>query len=255
MPLPAYAMDAYDRIAEYWRRQERGPQGGDITLAEWRVFSQNGEDGILQELLARLGIRDGYFVEFGVETGIECNCAMLGELGWNGLFIEGSGKYAALETRWGHRPGVTVRHALVTPDNVNGLFDEAGVPDEPDILSIDIDGTDYWVFQAVTRRAKIVVVEYNSSIPVDAGTRLVQPLDAPPWDATTYFGCSLGAIEALAAEKGYRLVHTDLCGVNSFYVREDLLSWEPAPARRSANYFFSGGGHPPDPHNREFVQV
>jgi hypothetical protein len=256
MPTPAQAMDWYGRIAGYAARVGRGPRGGDLTLAEWCVFSQNGEDGVIRELLARLGVvGDGYFIEFGVEAGVECNCAMLAELGWRGLFIEGSERFAALAARWGGREGITLRRERVTPGNVNRLFDEAGAPDEPDVLSIDVDGADYWIWDAVTRRARVVVVEYNGSLPTDPRTRLAQPIGAGPWDGTAYFGCSLGALEAAAARKGYRLVHTDLCGVNAFFVRADLLTWAPTPARRAANYSFGGGGHPPDPHGRPFVEV
>ena len=251
----------YDRLARLSERyRDVGPEPGsqvdgqrerDLTLYEYSVFSQNGEDGILCELLRQMGEGDHSFVEFGTETGIEGNCVYLAAVrGWSGLFMEGGDAYEALARRWSGRDQVETRRAVITPDNINDLHD-GGVPDEPSIVSIDIDGNDYYVWQALRRRPRILITEYNASLPLSPDVRLVQPpASGIAREGTDFFGASLGAMEALAAEKGYSLVHTELAGVNAFFVRDDLigsLPMGPAVPRRAANYFLMGRSHRPDP--------
>jgi hypothetical protein len=232
---------------------------GDLTRYELRVFSQNGEDGVICELLRRTGIGTEHFVEFGAEAGAEGNCVFLAEvLAWHGLFIEASDQYEALERRWAGRPRVGVARALVTPENVEAIFREHGVPEAPDLVSIDIDGNDYWVWEAMSSRPRIVVVEYNGNLDTGPEVRLVQPYSEDSWDKTDFFGASLGALESLGRRKGYRLVHTDLAGVNAFFVREELAGELPSGdlvPRRAANYRLGGRGHRPDPQGRPYVPV
>ena len=152
-----------------------GPHHG-LGQFELRAFSQNGEDGIVAEILRRCDALDGYFVEFGAQQGVENNCAALADLlGWRGLFIEGGERdHAVLERKYRPNDRVATRWALVTPDNVETLFTDAGVPGEFDLLSIDVDGEDYWIWEAIeAHRPRVVVIEYNSGL--EPGRRLVQP--------------------------------------------------------------------------------
>ena len=127
-------------------------------------------------------------------------------------------------------------HAAVTPDNVEELFVQAGVPPEPDVLSIDVDGQDYWIWEAIEAcRPRVVVIEYNAVLP--PGRQLVQPLGfVDRWDGTDYFGASLDAVCALAERKRYRLVHTDLGAINAFFVRSDLADGTAPPEDQSRRY-------------------
>jgi hypothetical protein len=249
-------------VAELARRHGGDAPGGDfpdLTPFELKAFSQNGEDGVIAEILRRCGAPGRWFVEFGAAEGLENNCVALADLlGWHGLFIEaGEREFATLEAKYRPNPRVAAVRSLVTVENVAGLFSAAGVPEEPDVLSIDVDGSDYWIWQALDGyRPRLVVIEYNATL--DPARRLVQPSDHGPWDGTAYFGASLGALEALAGAKGYRLVHTDLTGSNAFFVREDLAAPFPVPddvPRRAANLFLRGERHPPDPHGRSFVDL
>ena len=136
-------------------------------------------------------------------------------------------------------------HAHLNSENVNDVL--APAAPEPDVLSIDIDGADYWVWEAITCIApRVVVIEYNAALP--RTSRLVQPRDRDrPWDGTDRFGASLGALESLGRRKGYVLVHTDLAGANAFFVREQYAHLFPeaeSPARRSPNYQLQGNRHP-----------
>ncbi|MEX2252921.1 MAG: hypothetical protein WD649_02105 [Thermoleophilaceae bacterium] len=241
----------YLALAELSRRHagEPGPaaDGGVLTPSELRAFSQNGEDGVIAELVRRVGAPGRWFVEFGIEGGGEGNCVLLADvLGWSGLFIEpDEGGFTALERKYRPNRHVTTQQAAVTPENVEELFERSGVPAEPDVLSIDVDGDDYWIWSAIERhRPRIVVVEYNSAL--DPQRRLVQRRAQSPGaaDGSDAFGASLGALWALAAEKGYRLAHTELSGVNAFFVRQDVahgLPPEDAVPQRPPNFDLAGG--------------
>ena len=221
-----------------------------LGASELRVFSQNGEDGVLAEIFRRIGAPARFFVEFGVESGREGNCVYLADVaGWDGLFIEANPpKFRQLEQKYAACDGVCTSEAMVTPANVEELFHRGGVPAEPDIVSIDIDGGDYWVWEAIVNyRPRVVVAEYNSAI--DARRRLVQPRERAGWDGTDFFGASVAALRALGESKGYRLVYTELAGVNTFFVREDLAdgrfpSADRVQLRAVPNYFLRGDHHP-----------
>ena len=236
---------------------------GPLAPFELRVFSQNGEDGVLAEIFRRIGVgAERFFVEFGVESGREGNCVYLADVaGWRGLFMDGDERFfTALQHKYRATERVCTTLAMVAPENVQELFDAAGVPSEPDVLSIDVDGADYWIWEAVEAcRPRVVVVEYNSAL--DPSRRLVQPVDHEGgWDYTDYFGASLGAMRTLGERKGYRLAHTELSGVNAFFVREDLAEAclpdaEDIPLRGTPNYFQRGISHPPDPAGRRYLDL
>lgn len=204
---------------------------------------------MLQAILTRLTPGPEWFVEFGVGSGDEGNCVLLADrMGWAGLFIESDAHaFAQLQDKYRDRPDVRTVQANVTADNVEELLRQAGVPPELGVLSIDIDGNDYWVWEAIRGfRPRVTVIEYNANLPLAA--RLVMPRnDAHRWDETDYFGASLGAYRQLGAEKGYVLVHTDSTGVNAFFVLRSLCRELPpgeAVALHSANYGGIGRGLP-----------
>jgi hypothetical protein len=245
-----------DRYASHGAHAGR-PAATDLAPHEMRVFSQNGEDGVIEEILRRIGTRDGTFVEFGVGTGVEGNCVFLAAvLGWRGLFMEADpDQFALLDARYEGHPAVRTVRAQVGPENVNALLADHALSPEPDVLSIDVDGIDYWIWRALRTRPRVVVIEYNAHLGPD--DELVQPLDPRvPWDGSDFFGASLAALRRLGARKGYRLVHTDLAGVNAFFVRDDLagpFGPEDAVPIRAPNYFLSARGHPPHGGDRAYV--
>jgi hypothetical protein len=236
----------YPSLRELVERYGGGP---DLTAYELRVFSQNGEDGVLAEILRRIGVGGRTFVEFGVQDGSEGSTVFLAQvMGWSGVYLEADATaHAALERRFSANPRVRTLQAAVEPGNVEALFAQAGVPEEPDVVSIDVDGNDYWIWRALERfRPRVVVIEYNGDL--DPGSSQVMPYTPGfRWDHSSGYGASLGALEALAREKGYTLVHTELAGVNAFFVRSELAGDLPsgdAVPRRSANHALMGLGHP-----------
>ncbi|MDQ6745797.1 MAG: DUF1698 domain-containing protein [Actinomycetota bacterium] len=249
-------------LADRHRAAGAGAPETSLTAFELRGFSQNGEDGVIAELLRRVGVASRYFVEFGIETGREGNCVFLADvLGWPGLFLEADEhSYAALARKYWARRDVTTLKAAVSPENVNELFKQAGVPPEPDVVSIDVDGPDFWIWEALsTCRPRLVVCEYNSALP--PGRQLVQPRERrSAWDGTDFYGASLDALEVLARRKRYRLVHSETSGVNAFFVRDDLapeLLPQAEAVRRvhEPNLYLQGKRHPPDPQSRSYVDL
>jgi hypothetical protein len=192
---------------------------------ERNVFSQNGEDGVLEELFRCLGIDRGTCVEVGAWDGLHLSntANLIRHHGWSGVLIEGSPqKFEALRMTYEDGPFSTrLVQAMVGFDPENALDSVlarvAGpIPPELDLVSIDIDGNDYWLWHAHTQyRAKVVVIEFNPTIPPDV--EFVQPADM-----TVQQGASLRALVQLGHAKGYELVHTSTC--NAIFVARDLAA-------------------------------
>lgn len=256
-PQPAPATAAQPTPAS--RPASDGPL--DLTDFELKVHSQNGEDGVIAELIDRVGAPGRFFVEFGAERGSEGNCVLLAQQGWSGLLIEGSPEsFAHLEARYQDNPQVTTLQAMITADSLQDLLRSADVPAEPDVFSIDIDSNDFYIFESLTDFSpRILIIEYNADLPLDR--KLVMPRDdSHSWDGTDYYGASIAALRHLADQKGYTLVHTEACGVNAFFVRNDLMPNSGLPSGsevplRKANHFHTGKGHPRDPQDRPFIDL
>ncbi len=251
-----------DRHAKIDTLPGQPPVAAPLTSFELRVFSENGEDGVLAEILRRIGAPARYFVEFGIESGREGNCVYLADAaGWQGLFMESDHElFAALQGKYAAHDQIRTLRAQVSGQNVENLFTQAGVPTEPDVLSIDIDGQDYWIWKAIeNHQPRVVIIEYNSAL--DPRRRLVQPEDPGyAWDGTDYYGASLGALQALAQGKGYRLVHTELSGNNAFFVRGDVAGdvfGAPADVavRAAPNYHLRGAHHPAAGPGRRYLDL
>ena len=229
-----------------WRARRSGVPVSDLTPFEKRYSSQNGEDGILEAIFALVGTTNRYFVEFGVEDGRVCNTRRLRERGWSGLQMDPRDP-----------PGRGVAREFVTAENIEALLEKHGVPPVFDLLSIDIDGNDYWVWKAIrARRARVVVVEYNATVPPSESRTIVYD-PAFRWDGTDYFGAGLRALEKLGREKGYALVGCDSRGVNAFFVDAALVPGRFVPPPLEAMYRPFGPPHvaPPRAPGRRWVEV
>lgn len=204
-----------------------------LTASRFRLLSQNQEDGILWALFQQIGVSTKRFVELGSgATG--GNAAMLaGEFGWTGLLVEGdAGKSGYAGRRF---PRTTAVCAWITPESVNPLLQQHGYTGEVDLLSVDIDGNDYWVWKALTAcTGRVVMLEYNSMFgPERAVTVPYDPAFSRRDHRFCYYGASLAALTRLSASKGYRLVAVEPTGVNAFFLRNDVAPEIPAcdPAR------------------------
>jgi hypothetical protein len=143
-------------------------------------------------------------------------------------------------------PAAGVSREFVTAENIETLLDKHGVPREFDLLSIDVDGNDFWIWKAIGRRPRVVVVEYNAAFGPGDSRAIVYDRDFR-WDGTEYFGASLLALARLGREKGYDLVACDSRGVNAFFVRADAAAgrFETRPIERI--YRPLGAPHLPKP--------
>lgn len=190
----------------------------------YKVFSEGNEDGILYEIFSRIGLESRQFVEIGVGDGLECNTAFLLTQGWKGTWIDCSAE--AVEKAQGHFSGYPVNIACeaVTPANVNAVVAAKFSATSCDLLSIDVDSYDYYIWEAITALyPRVVVVEYNASFPPFVRQTIEHAPDSQLPVGTNYFGASLGALVELGKRKGYSLVGCSLTGVNAFFVRNDLL--------------------------------
>lgn len=189
---------------------------------ESTVYSQGGEDGIIEKLLELVPPTRHYAVEFGAGDGQSLSNVrlLMTRHGWGGLLIEGDARLAE-ECRQSYLgyPGVRAVRAWVYPANVELLFEENGVPPDLDLLVIDIDGNDYYVWHAIREfRPKIVVIEYNGMFAPPV--RMVIGFHpAMYWSGQgAHFGASLQSLYELGKSKGYELVGTNSLGVNAFFV-------------------------------------
>jgi hypothetical protein len=230
IPIPDlshYAMQL--QVQRAWDEEMIKPRNANpkrLVRHGFKVYSQNDEDGIIQEIFLRIGTTDRRFVEFGVQTGVECNTVKLLIEGWRGLWIDADPMKVGIMRRkfapFLDRSQLTLLDNLVTAENINALLTHAGMDGEIDLLGIDIDYNDYWVWKAIeVVRPRVVVIEYNAAfrpplsitVPYDPHGR---------WDGSNYYGASLEALVRLGAAKGYAIVGCSIAGVNAFFVRADL---------------------------------
>ncbi len=197
----------------------------------FKVFSQFEEDGLLLFLFSLLGESSKTFIEIGANDGINSNCSNLAvHFGWSGLFFEGDEKlikrgrkfYSRIPTPYHPKP--TYIQAIIKRENINELITKAGLSGEIELLSIDIDGNDYWVWDALTVvQPKVVVIETHTEFGTE---NIVVPYDPDymfPGKHPVYHGASVIAMNKLAEKKGYRLIGASDLGINQVYIRKDLL--------------------------------
>lgn len=209
----------------------------ELSDVEFRVFSQFGEDGIIQYLVRRAAIplHLRTFIEFGVESYVEANTRfLLLNDNWRGLVMDSDGPNVAAIRASAHywKYDLRAEEAFIDRDNIDALLARAGFSDEIGLLCIDIDGNDYWVWDRITAvNPIIVVVEYNSLF--GARRAVAVPYD-PSFDrgrahySRLYWGCSLRALEMVAERKGYALVGSNSAGNNAFFLRKSHLNGQPA---------------------------
>ncbi|MCA1593750.1 MAG: hypothetical protein LC754_14095 [Acidobacteria bacterium] len=222
-----------------------------LTEAEFKVFSQCGEDGIIQYLISKVPIEKRVFVEFGVGDYSESNTRfLLVNNKWSGLVIEGSAECVSniKRSEMYRRHQLIVIAAFITAENINQIIKDAGIEEDIGLLSIDVDGNDYWVWQAINIvRPRIVICEFHSRFGyLDAVTVPYKPdfQVARAHPSRLFYGASLPALCLLAGQKGYDFVGCTSEGVNAFFVRQDLsATLSKMDARDGFETIVGGGGH------------
>lgn len=203
-----------------------------IHEAEFKVFSQFGDDGIIQYLINNIPMSRKMFIEFGVENYTESNTRLLlMNDNWKGLVIDGNKPNIEYikndEIYWKHDL-IAVSH-FITKDNINKIISENGFNGEIGILSIDIDGNDYFIWESINSvKPDIVIIEYNSvfgkrsavTIPYDPGFYRTKA-----HYSNLYWGCSLKALCLLAEKKGYVFIGSNSNGNNAYFILKDKIGF------------------------------
>ncbi|HAA98743.1 NADH dehydrogenase [Alteromonas macleodii] len=210
----------------------KGIEMSSLHDVEFKVFSQFGEDGIIQYLQQRViqNEHEKTFVEFGVENYLESNTRfLLVNNNWKGLVMDGDAmnieSIKKQDFYWRH--DLTAKKAWIDKENINDLIASEGFEGEIGLLSIDVDGNDFWIWQAIEAVNPImVVVEYNSVFGGKAAVSVPYSSSFQRNEAhysNLYYGASIAALHYLGKEKGYELVGSNSAGNNLFFVRNDRL--------------------------------
>ena len=201
-----------------------------INDYEAKIFSQFGEDGIINFLISELKIKNNKFIEIGIEDYEESNTRFLLESkNWTGLIIDASKEYIDYIKKQNYywRNNITAKCSFVTKNNINELIKDFTIKDDIGLLSIDIDGNDYWIWKKIEGvNPDIIIMEYNArlgckksiTVPYDENFERIKK-----HHSSIYFGCSLKALSKLGKEKGYSLIYTNMNGNNAFFVNEQVL--------------------------------
>ena len=202
-----------------------------LSEVEFKVFSQCGDDGIIQWLVHHLEFPHQTFIEFGVENYRESNTRFLMmNNNWTGLVMDGSESNVAqiVNSEYFWKYELSAKAVFIEKENINSLLAQSGFDNEVGILHIDLDGNDYWIWEEITViRPIVAILEYNSVFGIDRAITI-------PYDKTfvrtrahhsnLYFGASLRALHQLSAAKGYSFVGCNSAGNNAYFVRTDKLN-------------------------------
>jgi len=200
-----------------------------INRYEYSFLSQNGEDGILRYIFSVIGYENRYFVEFGFGAH-QCNSLklMLHE-DFNGLLMDGSKEQCNIfnfACEGIKRKGVKALNTFISLKNLETLIMSNNIPAKIDFLCIDVDGNDYWFWEALSCiQPRVVCIEYNSGIGTSHSWSIPYQSDFERFSAHPsgfFAGTSLKALESLGIKKGYRLIGCDSTGTNAFFLRDDI---------------------------------
>ena len=229
-----------------------------LGIYEKKIFSQNGEDGITQKLIELIydGNNDNkFFVEFGVQNGMECNTRILREkYKWNGLQMDGSN----------FNESINLRKEWITKENIVELFKTYNVPNIINLLSIDIDFNDFYCLKEILPlyTCDIIICEYNATHLPNEDKVIIYDKTGK-WDGTNYFGVSLLTLNKLAIKYDYSLIYCDNIGVNCFFIHNTIIKNKNLLFKDIGNInkiykppkYGSGpnGGHSSDFKNRKYL--
>ena len=191
----------------------------DLLFYEKKLISQNGEDGLFEKIFNLIGTTSKYYVDFGAGNGhFWSNSKYLRKkFGWKGLLLDGK-KYPP-------KTAANLHQEFITAENINKIFEKYKVPQEFDLISIDIDGNDFYVWKSLSKfySPRVVVIEFNSRFNFDQD-RVMKYSPFKVWNnVTEYYGSSILAFYKLGRSLGYSLVYQESCGINLFFIRDDIL--------------------------------
>jgi hypothetical protein len=227
----------YESIAEYKEIKS------EINKHEFNLYSQNGEDGILLYIFSKIGATNRRFVEFGVNGKTDNTTNLILNFGWSGLLMEGDRNIAEMikknfKNKLGEKfSNIKGVQAFITKENINKLLSDNSAGNEIDLLSLDIDGNDYWIWKEITAiNPRVVVMEYSGAFgPEKSLTIKYDPNFRVSRKNFFYQGASLAALTKLAHSKGYVLIGCESNGINAFFIRKDVAEgrFEEIPVKNA----------------------
>ncbi len=192
-----------------------------LRIYEIRRIAQHGEDGVLEKIFQLIGTTNKYYVEFGAGDGHFCsNVKYFREkYGWTGLLLDG-----ACSNNMNDDLQINLHKEFITAENICDLFEKYNVPYEFDLISIDIDRHDFYVWRALSKKYKprIVVIEFNSQFNFNED-KVIKYSANEEWDGSHYFGASILALFNLGRSLGYSLIYEESETINLFFIRDDIL--------------------------------
>jgi len=226
----------------------------DLSQYERSFYSQNGEDGVLAKIFQLIEPTDKYCVEFGAYDGVTgSNTYLLGLQGWQRLLLD----------RMFEIPEMNLHKEFITAENIVSIFEKYNIPFYFDLLSLDIDYNDFYIWKVLCKRYKpsVVVIEYNATHLPDED-KVVKYYPYYCGDGTNYFGASILSLFYLAKKNNYSLVYAERNGVNLFFIRDDIIHSKKLNFKNMNDvdklYNFPkygqgpNGGHREDPRNRTY---
>lgn len=198
---------------------------------EWTIFSQWGEDGIIDFLVSEVEIKNKNFIEFGIEDFSESNCRFLMmNSDWKGFVIDGSeNNIKKLQNSYYYwKYDLQAESSFIDKDNINALLEKSGFDRDLGILSVDIDGNDYHVLETIDGfDPRIIICEFNAEFGTERA--ITVPYDSNFFRtdkhySNLYFGASIKAICLLLNNQGYTLIGTGVTGANAFFVKNLLMT-------------------------------
>lgn len=233
----------------------RWPDEIDLVKFEASIFSQGGEDGVIERVFKEIEPTSHFAIEFGCSDGVVNSNVrhLITNRGWSGLLIDGDKQLVEKAKKAYEKfPKAKIVNAWVYPGNVDILFEQHGVPADVDMLVIDIDSNDYYVWKAIHDfRPKLVVIEYNANFaPPQKAVVDFHPLNY--WDGSDYFGASIQSFYELGKKKGYDLIYCTQGGLNLFFVdhqyfkRFGIRDNSPMKLYRPPLYGLHQGGRAPN---------
>ena len=217
-----------------------------LSEVEFKIFSQWGDDGIIQWLVNNLEFSNRTFIEFGVENYRESNTRFLMmNNNWSGLVMDGSESNVEqiINSEYFWKYTLSAKAVFIDIDNINSLLSSSGFDKEIGILHIDLDGNDYWIWKEINVISPIIVIlEYNSIFGIDRAITI-------PYDkvfsrtnahySNLYWGASLRALHQLSANKGYSFIGCNSAGNNAYFVRKDKLNDSVRKVSLESGYMIS----------------
>lgn len=242
----------------YRNKLEKFDNPIDLSLYEKHVYSQHSEDGVTEKIIDLIygnNKNSKYYVEFGVEDGMECNTRILRDnYNWKGLLMDGSNS----------NPSINLNQEFITKENIVSLFKKYNVPSKFNLLCIDLDYNDFYILHEVLKlyTCDIIILEYNATHLSHEDKIVIYDKDTM-WDKSNYFGASLYSYTKLCNKYNYTLVYVDVSGTNAYYIHNDIISKNNINIINMGNIdkiylpptYGNGpnGGHPNDTLNRQYI--